>query len=183
MNGYDFDKTIYDGDSTVDFYLYSIRRHPGVLRALPRTAAAGLAYILGLRRKTAFKQTFYRFLRYIPDIDDAVADFWDAHRHKIKDCYLERKRPDDIIISASPEFLLAPVCRDAVLIASRVHPKTGLYTGENCFGPEKVVRLMEQCPGCTFEEFYSDSLSDTPLADLAERAYLVTGTACRLWPR
>ena len=81
-----------------------------------------------------------------------------------------------------PNFCRTGV-QDAVLIASRVHPTTGLYTGENCFGPEKVFRLMEQCPGCTFEEFYSDSLSDTPLADLAERAYLVTGTACRLWPR
>ena len=27
MNVYDFDKTIYDGDSTADFYLFSLRRH------------------------------------------------------------------------------------------------------------------------------------------------------------
>ena len=28
---YDFDGTIYDGDSTVDFTRFCLRRHPGVL--------------------------------------------------------------------------------------------------------------------------------------------------------
>lgn len=28
MHAYDFDGTIYDGDSTVDFYLYSLCKHP-----------------------------------------------------------------------------------------------------------------------------------------------------------
>ena len=37
---YDFDGTIYDGDSTADFVLFSLRRHPGVLLGLPRVAAA-----------------------------------------------------------------------------------------------------------------------------------------------
>ena len=27
INSYDFDGTIYDGDSSVDFYIYSIRRN------------------------------------------------------------------------------------------------------------------------------------------------------------
>lgn len=26
MNVYDFDKTIYDGDSTIDFYLYCVKK-------------------------------------------------------------------------------------------------------------------------------------------------------------
>ena len=31
MNVYDFDKTIYNGDSTRDFYLYSLIKHPEML--------------------------------------------------------------------------------------------------------------------------------------------------------
>lgn len=31
---YDFDGTIYDGDSTVDFTRFCLRRHPGVLAGL-----------------------------------------------------------------------------------------------------------------------------------------------------
>ena len=37
---YDFDGTIYDGDSTADFVLFAIRRHPNVLLGLPRIARA-----------------------------------------------------------------------------------------------------------------------------------------------
>ena len=35
MNGYDFDKTIYDGDSTIDFYIYSLKRNITLIRYLP----------------------------------------------------------------------------------------------------------------------------------------------------
>ena len=33
---YDFDGTIYDGDSTVDFVFFCLRRHPGVIAGLPQ---------------------------------------------------------------------------------------------------------------------------------------------------
>ena len=32
---YDFDGTIYDGDSTVDLVLFCLRRHPALLTGLP----------------------------------------------------------------------------------------------------------------------------------------------------
>ena len=49
---YDFDGTIYDGDSTVDFSLFCLRRHPALLTALPRfllSAARLAAGRIGLR--------------------------------------------------------------------------------------------------------------------------------------
>ena len=42
MNVYDFDKTIYRGDSTVDFWRHCLRRYPGAARALPGTLAKAL---------------------------------------------------------------------------------------------------------------------------------------------
>lgn len=36
MRVFDFDGTIYDGESSVDFFLYSLRRHPKNLRLLPK---------------------------------------------------------------------------------------------------------------------------------------------------
>ena len=80
------------------------------------------------------------------------------------------------MISASPEFLLAPICRKLGirhLLASRVDPCTGRYTGENCQGAEKINRFRSAFPHETVEEFYSDSLSDLPLAKIAQRAYLI----------
>ena len=47
MNVYDFDKTIYRGDSTVDFWRHCLRRYPGAARALPGTLAKALAFRQG----------------------------------------------------------------------------------------------------------------------------------------
>jgi len=181
VNVYDFDKTIYEDDSTVDFYRYCVRNNKKVLLALPGTAVYGIAYLIGLCDKTTFKQVFFGFLKYLEDPSAMVDSFWSLHEHKIKKCYLRRKRPDDVIISASPEFLLRPVCGDVILIGSRVDPETGIFTGKNCFGQEKVDRLMERLPGCVPEEFYSDSLSDTPLAERSKRAYIVQGEQTIPW--
>ena len=44
MNVYDFDQTIYHGDSTVDFYLYCVRHRPLMIYSWPGTAAAFVLY-------------------------------------------------------------------------------------------------------------------------------------------
>ncbi len=174
-NSYDFDDTIYNGDCTRDFYWYNVKKHPIVLiYALP-TALAFFVWKLGVKDKTWFKERFYRFLRRI-DARKEVVLFWDNNQHKIKKYYLAQKREDDIIISASPEWLVAEMCHRLGLkniIGSTVCIDTGTYTGKNCYGAEKVKVLKERMPDAEIEEFYSDSLSDTPLAELAERAYLV----------
>lgn len=183
MNVYDFDKTIYDGDSTADFIGWCLRRNPLLaVRLLPGVGAFG-GYLLKQCSKTYFKEKFYRLLRSIPQIDAWVSDFWDEHIENIKDWYLLQASPDDVIISASPEFLLRPACdRLGIrhLLASRVDKDTGLYLGRNCHGEEKVRRFRKAFDG-PIDAFYSDSLSDAPLANLANRAYLVDGDLLLPW--
>lgn len=182
MNVYDFDKTIYKNDSTFEFFLFCAKTQRKVLLSLPKTALYGIVYLLGLCEKTVFKQAFFGFLSFLDNTETTVERFWDHNQNKIKEWYIKRSQADDVIISASPEFLLAPVCKNVTLIASRVNPKTGVFTGENCYGSEKVVRLHERLPDCVISEFYSDSLSDTPLAQLAEKAFIVDGDQITPWP-
>lgn len=176
MNAYDFDKTIYNGDSTADFYLFSLRRHPKILTLAPSLLKAYVRfYVRKQGTKTEFKETMYRFLRYC-DVSADTTDFWERNKHKLKDFYLQQKKSDDVIISASPEFLLLPICRELgirQLIASVVDPCTGKYSGVNCHGEEKVRRFREQFPQATVDKFYSDSRSDAPMAKIAKKAYLV----------
>lgn len=184
MNIYDFDETIYDSDSTKDFYFYCLRRYPKMLFSVPPMFWAFLLYILGVKTKTRFKEKMYGFLRYIPDIDSTLCDFWDKNEYKVKQWYKERHKDSDIIISASPEFLLKPICKRLgikSLIASRVDKNTGIYTGENCWGEEKVLRLRTEFPEAVCEEFYSDSLSDTPLAGIAGMAKIIRGNELFEW--
>lgn len=184
MNIYDFDETIYDSDSTKDFYFYCLKRYPKMILTVPCMIWSFFLYILGIKTKTEFKEKMYSFLRYVKDIDKTIDSFWNENEHKVKKWYTDRHLDDDIIISASPEFLLEPVCRRLGinhLIASRVDKYTGKYTGENCWGEEKVKRLFQKLPDAVCNEFYSDSLSDTPLARLAEKAMIIRGTELIEW--
>ena len=125
----------------------------------------------------------YRFLHYV-DIDKDLGDFWESHKDNIKGWYYKNQQPDDVIISASPEFLLKPICKELgikYLMASKVNQTTGIYDGINCHGKEKVRRFYEKFPKGEIDEFYSDSYSDSPLADISKKAFLVKGNELKNW--
>ncbi len=184
MRVYDFDETIYDGDSTRDFYFFCLRRYPRIARLWPMQLWHFLRFSTGFLPKTQFKARFYRFFRLVPDMEAAVDAFWESHFHKIKAWYLAEKRPDDVVISASPAFLLERPCRRLGItppIASRVSATTGAYTGENCYGEEKPARFFEVYPAGSIDAFFSDSLSDTPMALLADESFIVRGNDRISW--
>lgn len=185
LNIYDFDKTIYTFDSTAHFYFYCLKHYPSVLLWLPFQAWSFFLYILGFYTKTQFKERFYRFFKSVPDTQKTAEAFWEEKHGGIKKWYLKNRRSDDVIISASPEFLLRPICKRLGikhLIASRVNPIDGTYDGLNCYGEEKVSRLYSELGDIKVEHFYSDSLSDTPLARLAESdSYIVSGERLTEW--
>lgn len=176
MNVYDFDGTIYDGDSTWDFYKYCIKRNPKLLFLLPKQGLSFIKYILGLTKKEEFKESIYLILTKIDKLNEWIEDFWDINLQKIKPFYLTQKKNDDLIISASPEFLIHTACDRLGVssIASRINIHTGLHDdGINCHGKRKVERFYEIYPYESIDEFYSDSLSDSPLAELSASAFYV----------
>lgn len=174
MNIYDFDKTIYDGDSSIDFFKYCIKKKKKCLIIIPKIILSLLLYIFHFKNKEYFKSTFFSFLKYIEEKDKIVNDFWKCHENKIKKFYLNQKKDTDIIISASPEFLLRPIALklNFKLIATKVDINSGKLLGKNCYGEEKVKRLNNiNINSC--DNFYSDSLSDLPLYKISKKGYLV----------
>ena len=184
VNVYDWDKTIFPVDSTAAFYRWCVRAFPKVLLAAPKPILMLPGYFTKKYSKTRVKEQFYGFLKYVPDIDNAVVAFWDEYFPRVNRWYLDHMQPDDIIISASPEFLIGePAKRLGLrLLASRVDKHTGETEGENCHGEEKVRRLHEAFPDVEIAEFYSDSQSDAPLARIADTAFLVKGQELLPWP-
>ena len=59
--------------------------------------------------------------------------------------------------------------------------RSGRIEGENCHDTEKLRRFRAVFPESKIEEFYSDSLSDAPLAELADRAFLVKKGKLSAW--
>lgn len=182
---YDFDQTIYDGDASRDFLLFCLRTQPGVWRDAPRQAWAAGLFALGRLSRDRFKERSFAVLRRLKDPAAVVDEFWRRHRHKLASWYTAQHQAADVIISASPEFLLAPVIAPlgGVLLGTRMDPATGLIDGQNCRGEEKVRRLRAVRPDAVVDRAYSDSLTDLPILRLARRPYLVrNGVATPLDP-
>ena len=187
MNVYDFDKTIYKRDSTVDFYFFELRRHLSLLRYFPHQLVGFFRYFIGNIDITAMKNYFYCFLQGIDDIDKELQLFWDKNISDVHKWYLDRHRDDDLVISASPQFLVEAACKRlgiSRVIASEVDPKSGKVLSPNCNKAQKVVRMKAAGYDTNdINEFYSDSHHDDPLASLALKAWLVKGEQLVEWDK
>lgn len=184
MNVYDFDNTILRGDSTARFFAYCFTHYPRLWRDIPAQALNGVLFMLRLRKKQDFKQRMLGFLRRFEDIDPVVEAFWTKNFQRVKPFYYESRRSDDVVISASPRFLILPACERlgvACCMGSPVDKKTGVFHGLNCHGEEKLRRFYEVYPDGKIDCFYSDSHSDDPLAGIARKAVLVKGNRLLDW--
>ena len=185
MNVYDFDETIYDGDCTRDFFKSSLKYPMAVLSMIVHGYAIVL-YGLKLMDKTTMKSIFFRYMKHIPDKERMIESLTDRNFHKIKSWYLDHQKKDDVIISASPLFLVEPFCKRLgirYVYATNMDINTGAIDGVNCKGEAKVDVFYAHFPNGHIHEFYSDSFSDTPLARLADQAYLVKKDQITPWPK
>ena len=176
MNAYDFDGTIYDGDSSVDFYKFCLKKNKKILWDIPRLIGGVILYSLKIIDKTKMKERIFSFVKRIPNLEEYVEEFWKEHKQKIKKWYYDKQESSDVIISASPEFLLKPLEKElnVKVIASIVNPKTGKFEGKNCHDYEKIKRYEEQYPKQKINSFYTDSIkADYAMLDYAEEAYLI----------
>lgn len=178
VNLFDFDKTIYDGDSSIDFFRYSIKCNKMVLFYIPKIAIYYLLYFFKIKSKKQLKECFFSYLKHIDNINLMVNDFWKKNEKKIKKFYNDRLHDKDIIISASPEFLLKPICEKLNvkdIIATKVDKHNGKFISENCKGEEKVIMFKKKYPLSIVNEVYTDSLSDKPIVNLGKKGFLVKG--------
>ena len=175
MNVYDFDKTIYPADSASHFWQFCVKRHPAAFLSLFRAAGPALKLLRGEVARGELKQAMFSCLKYTADPLAEAEAFWDAHIHRIYPWYLEQKRSDDLVISASPAFLISAACRRLGIrcLATEMDPATGRLLSPNCYGEEKPVRFRAACGDAHIDEFYSDSFSDSPMMLLADRAFLI----------
>jgi len=184
MNVYDWDNTIYRGDSTFGLVLYAYRKRPKSLLSLPRTLWCGLLYVLHIKPKLWFKENLYHMFTFFPDMENFVDDYTASHLDRVKDWYKLQQKEDDVVISASPEFLISSFCKKVgikTVMASKVDIQTGSMMDLIVMGKKKVRRFYELYPNTVIDEFYSDSRSDDPLAKISKQAYLVKGNERKEW--
>lgn len=176
MTGYDFDKTIYAKDSSVGFFFYMLFSRPYLLIFSPWFIVNYILYGLKIIKKKKFKELMFFFVPWHKNIERIVNKFWSHNANKIQNWYTKQKKEDDIIISASPLFIIKPaldMLNIKNFIATDYNIKTGKISGENCYGEAKRTAFKKQFTNIKLDAFYSDSLSDKPMFELSEKAYLV----------
>lgn len=147
MNVYDFDGTIYKKDSSIELYKHIIKKYPGVAgRCIVSQIVAIIKFKMHLISKEKMKETYFAFLRYV-DMDSVLDQFVDIAMSDINPWYIKQKSKDDVIVSASPRFLVEKFAIHLNIknvIASEVNIKTGEFKSKNCYGQEKVTRFDDK---------------------------------------
>lgn len=180
MNVYDFDGTIYNGDSGVDFVKFMFRKKKMlVLKYL----VFSLKYIIRYKlKKISFKemkQNLFAFVKEVDDLKSFTEEFAEIHKNNIKDYYLRLRRDDDLVISASLDFYLIPLCNKMNInnvLCTKYDVENGMIIGENCKGDEKVRRFNEAYGNnAVIENAYGDSKNDVPIIKRALEGYIIKG--------
>jgi len=175
MVGYDFDKTIYNGDSFIDFYLFVLLRFPYLIIILPFQL---IAMALVCSDKKRVKEVLAFYLRLVPNKERLIVRFWERNVRKLKYALIRDMSADDIVISASPKFIVNVAVRAIGVqncIATDMDIKSGKIAGKNCYGKVKLERFGQDFPNMKLDAFYSDSLSDLPMKAVSGDFYLVSG--------
>ena len=147
MRVFDFDGTIYDGESLFDLYLYSARHDPKVFRYIAPVLRYAVKYKLGratleqmeygVGKMTEGYLTELSRSKRVASVEQLVDDFWDRYYARIKPWY--QPESDDVILTASFDLTVGEACR-----------RLGV-------------------------RFYTDSKFDQPMIDMARHAFMVKG--------
>ena len=186
MNAYDFDDTIYNGESIVDFFIFCLKKDWWLLKFFPLVIFRFMEYKLNLLKIEKIYHTaevvmnsFFKHSKF--DYDKLVVEFWKRNYKKLKPEFLQMLKEDDLIITGCPNFLIDYIQQD--LKAKKI-----ICTEFNmekrklefvCFGKNKVKAFKERLPQAKIDKFYTDSLSDIPFMELANEVYLVKGIKCK----
>lgn len=186
MNVYDFDGTIFYSDCSIGFALWCVRRHPKLLFTwCPKIIGDLIKYKMGKLPNYRLQRTMFSYLTQVDDFDEQIERYWDKYEGRISDWYLAQKRPDDLIISASPDCIIDPIAKrlGVQYMATEFDREFGVFTNNLMYAKEKAKYIFDHgFP--MIDNFYSDSLADTPLALCAEKAHLVSNHATTVsdWP-
>ena len=178
LNVYDFDNTIYRGESTLDYYFFCVKHHPKLIRFVFIILFELVKYKLCLVSEEELmslcEKYVMAFLKDCPDSEELAEKFWQRNFKKIKGFYGELHKEDDVVISASFGFMLRPVMKRLgvhELVCSEVKLETGEIE-RLCFRRNKKT-LYDKLYGKEIDNFYTDSLNDMPLIEAAKCAFIV----------
>ena len=184
MQVFDFDNTIYHGESTFDFAMFIIKRKKSLLKCAPGIMRLLIKYKRCKMNATEFQTELEKFtgpfLQNKKFIKQSVQDFWKKNRKKLDQNIIKKIKKNDVILTCSPSFLIKEIENDLHtknILATEIDIEKGKIYFLN-FGKNKVKVFQEKFPKKKIQTVYTDSYNDKALMDVAKNVYLVKKGKC-----
>ena len=184
MQVFDFDNTIYHGESTFDFAMFIIKRKKSLLKCAPGITLLLIKYkrckMNALEFQTELEKFTGPFLQNKKFIKKSVQDFWQKNRKKLDQNIIKKIKKNDVILTCSPSFLIKEIENDLNtknIVATEIDIDEGKIHFLN-FGKNKVKIFQEKFPKKKIQTVYTDSYNDKALMDVAKNVYLVKKGKC-----
>ena len=179
MNVFDFDNTLYHGESAVDFAFFMIHKNQKIILWIPTILWNLLKYKLCLVTREEMERIINKFLKVLIQDEEnlrcQVRLFWENHDKKLDQEMLKLVSAEDVILTAGPDFLLNEISNQlgtSHIQSSKVdlRKKNIIYLN---FRSNKVKRFYENYGNAVIEKFYTDSYNDKALMEISESVFLV----------
>ena len=179
MKVFDFDSTIYRGESPVDFTFYMIRHNRKIIRYVPTILITLAGYKMHLIKKEKLESLSNEFIENVLDDPDSLSgfvdQFWATHAHKLNRDIVKLIEKGDVIITASPSFLIngvSDLLNTRHILGTEIDLKEKKLVWYN-FGDNKVERYRSIYGYRQIDAFYTDSFYDEYLMDISREVYIV----------
>ena len=179
MKAFDFDNTIYKGESTFDFALYVVKRKKSLIRYLPAFLWLLFTYkVARMEAKTYQKKLDKYAKQFLTNKDfilECVQGFWEENIDRLYPHMLKMIHEDDVIITTCPDFLINEI-RDIIPTDHILSTQTDLEKGRILFlnfHENKVKAYHKYYANQKIENFYTDSQNDKPLMAISKNVFLV----------
>ena len=186
---FDFDNTIYRGESSFDLVVFMIKNNKKILLYLPSIFINMIKYKMCMVEKAQLLKKINDFMKVIimneNEVNALVKRFWKKKIHKLDRNMLKRIKKDDVIITAGPDFLIHGIKKlinTDNIISSEIDYEKFEVKYFN-FGDNKVKRYKELYGNRRIDCLYTDSYNDKALMDISDKVYIVKKGRLKLLSR
>ena len=185
---FDFDGTLTTKDTLLEFIRYACGSWPfavGFLRYAPLLVLMKLGLYPNYKAKQRVFAHFFRGMS-LADFDKRCRDFANNNRHLLRPQGIKAleqavaKGNDVLVVSASIDNWVRPFFegdRIPIIVGTQIEVENGLLTGRfltrNCYGQEKVNRILALYPHRNeyYLTAYGDSRGDKELLAFADESH------------
>jgi len=179
MKVFDFDNTIYDGESMVDFVYFMIdkkeklKKYKGIVDKLAKL------YEINLLSPSLIENVINKYKKDFDlssnNITKYIDEFWESNKKKIRKEMLDKIDKEDLIITAAPDILIDPVRK--LLKTKNIYSSIVNIEKRElvfmCYKENKAKKFKELYGDKQIDELYTDSYADKPLMKLSKKVYLI----------